>query len=184
MPFTFDLFQDKATKTIAHIAQDLSMVRTGRASIQMLDGVMVEAYGTVMKLNEVANVESPSPQQLTISPWDKSLIAAIEKAIASSGLNLNPVVSGDHLFINIPPLTQERRQEMVKLLNQKIEAGKVMIRALRTDTKKDIEKQEGEAGVSEDDIAADIKQLEEKIKVLLEKIDSMGAAKAKELMTI
>jgi ribosome recycling factor len=183
-PFTFVVFDDKAKKTLAHIAQDLSMIRTGRASVQMLDGVTVEAYGTIMKLNEVANVESPTPQQLTISPWDKSLIAAVEKAIMSGGLNLNPVVSSDHLFINIPPLTQERRLEMVKLLGQKLEAGKVMVRTLRADTKKDIEKQKGEGGVSEDDITAQVKQLEDKTKKLLEDIDLMGKAKEKELMTI
>jgi ribosome recycling factor len=184
MAFDFSEFEDKVSKTIAHVMQELSGLRTGRASSQLLDQVMVEAYGTKMKLNEVANLAVVDAQLLTVTPWDKSLLSAVEKGIQVAGLNLNPVVAGDLIRIVVPALTQERRQEMVKLLHQKLESGRVMLRSVRTDTKKDIEKQKGQPGVSEDDIKAEVDLLEQKTKDALTQIDQLGTAKEKDLLTI
>lgn len=184
MPFSFQEFQQKIDKALDHVTQDLATLRTGRASTQMLDSVVVMAYGAPMKVNEVGNLSTPDPHLLVITPWDKSLLGEIEKAIVVAGLNLSPVVDGGIIRIAIPALTQERRQEMVKLLHQKIETGKVMIRSIRTDTKKDIEKQEGQAGISEDSIAADVELLEKKTKELMDKLDQMAQAKEAELMKV
>lgn len=184
MPFSFQQFQQQVDKALDHVAQDLATLRTGRASTQMLDSVTVLAYGAPMKVNEVANLSTPDPHLLVITPWDKNLLGDIEKAITAAGLNLSPVVDGGIIRIAIPPLTQERRQEMVKLLHQKIESGKVMIRSIRTDTKKDIEKQEGQAGVSEDSIASEIETLEKKTKELMDKLDQMAETKEAELMKV
>lgn len=150
----------------------------------MLDIVNVEAYGTRMKVNELANISVPDPGLLVLTPWDKSLMPTIEKAIASSGLNLHPVVDGSIIRIVVPALTEERRKELVKLLHQKIEGAKVMMRNVRAESKKEIDDQEDEAGISEDMIKADLDTLEKMTKEYMEKIDHLSADKEKELMTV
>lgn len=177
-------FQQKITKSYEHVLQDVRSLRTGRASVQLLDPVRVEAYGTQMSLVEVASVTAPDATLLVVSPWDKSLITSIEKAIASAGLNLNPVVDGQIIRIAVPALTQERRQEMVKLLHQKIESGRVTVRTIRTETKQEIEEQKGGAGVSEDDIKLELDELDKEVKLALTKLDELQAQKEKELLHV
>lgn len=184
MAYQFDSFTTKAEKTLDFIRNDISSLRTGRATVQLLDVVAVEAYGTKMKINELANVSAPDPTMLLVAPWDKSLLQTIEKAIGTSGINLNPVVDGSVIRILVPPLTEERRKEMVKLLHQKIEAGRVMMRNVRAEIKKEIDDQDGEAGVSEDMIKLDLEVLEKKVKEYMDKIDKVAADKEKELMTV
>lgn len=184
MSYSFASFTQHAEKTLDFIRNDISQLRTGRASAQMLDVVSVEAYGTRMKINEVANVSAPDPGMLIVTPWDKSLLTSVEKAIATSGLNLHPVVDGTIIRIVVPPLTEERRKELVKLLHQKIEAARVMMRNVRGDIRKEIDDQEGQPGISEDMIKADLEMLDKKTKEYMEKIDQMSADKEKELMTV
>ena len=112
------------------------------------------------------------------------MITSIEKAIASAGLNLNPVVDGQIIRIAVPALTQERRQEMVKLLHQKIESGRVTVRTIRTETKQEIEEQKGVAGVSEDDIKLELDELDKEVKLALTKLDELQAQKEKELLHV
>ncbi len=176
--------QAQFDKTIAHVETDMASLRTGKASVQLLDPVKVEAYGSMMALNEVASVTAPDANLLLVSPWDKSLIAVVEKAIASSGLNLNPVVDQSVIRIVVPPLTAERRQDMVKLLHQKIESGRVAIRAVRTEARKDIDDLDGQAGVSEDDLKQYQKELDEMTQKSLSKLDDLQTAKEKELLTL
>src|SRR5688572_18881669 len=116
MSYQFPIFTQRADKTLDFIRNDVSSLRTGRASAQLLDVVTVEAYGTKMKVNELANVSVPDPGLLLIAPWDKSLLSAIERAVSVSGINLHPVVDGSIIRIVVPPLTEERRKELVKLL--------------------------------------------------------------------
>lgn len=184
MAYDFTPIQLKLQKSLDHVRSDIAPLRTGRSSVQLLDPVRVEAYGTNMSLNEVASISAPDPQLLIVSPWDKSLLTAIEKAIASAGINLNPIVDGDIIRIVIAPLTEEKRKEYVKLLHQKIEAGRVMVRNIRTDGKKEIEQQEGTAGISEDDVKFELDQLEEEIKSTLSKLDSLAESKERELLQI
>jgi ribosome recycling factor len=184
MPYQFSDFTQKADKTLDFIKTDISTLRTGRASVQLLDVVSVEAYGTRMKINEVANVSAPDPGLLMVTPWDKSLLGEIEKAISTSGINLHPVVDGALIRIVVPPLTEERRKELVKLLYQKMEAGRVMMRNVRAEVKKEIENQEDEDGVSEDTIKLELETLEKKVKEYMAKIDKILADKEKELMTV
>lgn len=182
--FSFSDFQQRADKVIEHIQQDISTLRTGRANTALLDPVMVEAYGAKMRVHELATVSAPDPTLLTVAPWDKSVLEAIEKAIAASGLNLNPVNDGQMIRIAIPPLTEERRKEMVKLLAQKIEAGKVMLRNLRGDVRKDIENLEGEEGVSEDNIKTWLADLDKKVKDIETEIETIKKNKEAELLKI
>jgi len=184
MAYSFSDFHAKAKKTIEHVQRDIGTLRTGRASVQMLDSVRVEAYGTLMQLVEVASVQVSDSSMLVVSPWDKSLLSAVEKGIQSAGINLNPVVVGDIVRISIPPLTEETRKEMVKQLYKKIEAGRVMLRSVRTDCKKDIDDQSGEDGISEDDITRDLKTLDEELKVYMEQLDELLAHKEKDLLTV
>lgn len=184
MPFDFTSFHSDARKAMDHIKNDIGQLRTGRASSQLLDTVGVEAYGTRMKITEVANISVPDSNMLIVTPWDKGLLSAIEKGINAAGLNLNPVVDGQQIRIVVPSLTEERRKEMVKLLSQKLESGRVLLRSVRTDAKKSIDDQKGQPGISEDNISADLVQLDLQLKKYLEELDEMGKHKEQELMTI
>lgn len=184
MSFDFSQFHTKADKAIDHVSTDIGTLRTGKASVQLLDAVQVEAYGTYMKVNELANVSAPDPNLLVVAPWDKSLLGPIEKGIAGAGINLNPVVDGDLIRIMVPSLTEERRKEMVKLLYQKIESGRVLLRSIRTDIKKEIEDQKSQGGVSEDDISHQLEQLEKLTKDYMDKLEKIAEKKEQELMTV
>ena len=175
-------FVRDADRVLEVVQGDMATVKTGRAKPALIEHVMVEVYGTHMKLLELANISAPDPTLLVVNPWDKSNLSAIEKAIASAGLNVNPVVEGDHLRIVIPALTQERRQEMVKLVKQKLESGKQMLRDVRQKYKKAIDDQKGKPGVSEDDIAVDLKTLQDKVELHTGKLESMAQEKEKELL--
>lgn len=184
MSFDFSDFHQQAQKALDHLTHDVGQLRTGKASAQVLDSVQVEAYGTRMKVAEVANIAVPDPNMILVSPWDKGLLSAIEKGINSAGLNLNAVVDSQVIRIVVPSLTEERRKEMVKLLHQKLEGGRVMFRSVRTDTKKDIDQQAGQPGISEDMIESDLKQLDILIKEYVVKLEELGQRKEVELMTI
>lgn len=178
------LSKDKFEKALEHFKQEISTLRTGRANSQILDNVRVSAYGAMMTINEVASVTAPDPQLVIVKPWDKSLMAEIEKGIQSAQLNLNPVVDGDIIRIVVPPLTLERRQQLIKILYQKAEEAKVMIRNIRAEMRREIEKQEGNSGVSEDDIKATEADLDTLAKEYVEEIDEQLSHKEKELSSI
>ncbi len=185
MSFEFRTFHAEATKAMEHFRQSVGLLRTGRASADMLDTVMVEAYGSRMRLVEVASISVPDATLIVVTPWDKSLLKAVETAIATShDLELNPVVDGQIIRIPVAPLTEERRKEMVKLLHKRAEESRVLLRSVRTSTKKEIEAREGGDGVSEDDIRADVDQLEVEVKKYMDQLDVIVAQKEKELMTI
>ncbi len=182
--FDFKQFHELAKKTLSHIETDLASLRTGGASPQLLDGVKVEAYGTIMKITELAAITVSDPTLLIVSPWDTSVVGAIEKGIQQAGINLNPVVDGKIIRIAVPPLTEESRKNLVKTLQQKVEDGKVMLRTLRTETKKEIEKQEGNPGISEDNIKSDLDKLEEEVKKLMIQVETWQKNKQEQLMKV
>ncbi len=184
MSITRQQYEEKFIKAQDHFSHEISSIRTGRASAQMLDSVTVEAYGAKMKLNEVASVNVPDPSLIVIAPWDKALLGPIEKGIQQAQLNLNPIIDSQIIRVPVPPLTAERRQELVKQLYQKAESVRVMVRTARNDIKKDIEKQENQPGISEDDITAEVKTLDEVTKEYIEHIDTMAKNKEQELTTI
>ena len=166
------------------VKKDLATVRTGRAKPSLVEDVRVEAYGSVMTVKELATISAPDTSLILISPWDKSLVSAISSGIQKSGLNIQPIVDGETVKISIPPLTQERREELVKLVHQKLEAGKVLMRTVRSEVKAEIEAQEGGAGVSEDNINYWITDMQKQVDEATKKIDELGAEKEKELMTL
>ena len=183
--FDFSDFTTRMNKILELVGDELKLIRTGRAKPDMVDHIQVEAYeGQMMRLQEIASISAPDAQLLTITPWDKSTLPAIEKAIATSNLNLSPVVDGDMIRIAVPSLTEDRRKEMVKLVNQKIESGKNMMRDARVSTKKAIEKMKDQDGVSEDDIKAWVDDMQGQFNDFQSQLEDMGKGKADELMTL
>ncbi len=179
-----DACREEMSAVIEVVGEDLSTIKTGRARPDFIAQVQVESYGTRMPLIELANITTPDPQLLVVTPWDESVIENIEKAIASSDLNLSPVVDGNIIRIAIPALTEERREEMVKLVKQKLESGRVLLRQARQETKRNIEGMKGESGVSEDDIHLLLGELDKLMEEYSKKIERLGEVKEEELRTI
>ena len=179
-----DQLEERLNKVVEVVEGDLATVRTGRAKPDLISGLSVLAYGQRMKLFELATVSAPDTGLLVISPWDKSVIADIEKAIMASDLQLSPNVSGDVIKIAIPSLTEERRLDFVKLVHQKIESGKVMVRQVRQEIKEKIDDLKGSSGISEDDTDRMLEQLQRKIDEFGLKIEALGKDKEAEIMAV
>lgn len=182
--YSFSKFKSKLDKIIEHTKSELSTLRTGKASVSILDPVKVEVYGTHMAVSELANISTPDNNLIVIDPWDKNVLEEIERAINKAGLNLNPVVDKQIIRIVIPPLTEERRKEFVKQLHQKVESARVMMRTARSDEKNEIEDQEGQSGISEDDIHRDLDELEKIMDEYEKKLLDISKSKEEELLSI
>ena len=167
------------------VKQDLMNIQTGRAKPALVESVQVEAYeGSYMEVKELASITAPDSQSILIKPWDPSVVSAIEKGILKSDLPLQPVVDGDQVRINIPALTEERRQDLVKVIKQKVEAGKAMIRQVRLEMKKEIDRLKDDDGVSEDDVHNMYDQLQEQVDEFNKKLEEMEEVKEKELLSL
>ena len=178
------IYTAKLDKVLQHLTDDLKSVKTGRAKPSLVENISVEAYESQMTLKELASISAPDARQIVISPWDKTITKEIAKAINSTDLNLNAVVDSDLVRINIPQLTTETREELVKLVKQKVESVKIMIRQVRAEAKKEIEGQKDRGGVSEDEIKRQIEELQKTIDEHEELVEDFGKTKEKELMTI
>jgi len=168
-------------KLLDVFASDLSTIRTGRARPSLVENIEVEAYGGKMKLLELYSISAPDTSSIVIKPWDKSVIKDIEKAITISDLHIQPVVDGDQIRLSIPPLTGERRQELIKLVSQKKNATLEMLRDIRIKYKKQIDNQKGQPGISEDAIKKDLEDMQKMTEDFTGHIEEMGKAKEKEL---
>lgn len=168
-------------KTVEAVKREFATVRTGKATTALLDLVRVEAYGNEMPLTQVASVAAPEPKLLTIQPWDKTLLKAIEKAILASDLGLTPSNDGNIIRIPLPPLTEERRKELVKVIHKLAEEGRVAIRHARTETMNKIKKTDH---VSEDDKKHAEKDLQKVHDEHLKLVDAAVKAKEAEIMEV
>lgn len=180
--------QLKDTKThmdraIEFIDSELTKIRAGKASPSMLDSVTVDYYGTPTPLNQVGTVNTPDARTLVIQPWEKSLLGPIEKAIIESNLSLNPQNDGQIIRINVPPLTEERRKDLVKKVKAEAEGGKVTIRNIRKDANEKIKKLKTE-GVSEDDIKVGEGDVQKLTDSYIIKVDQLSELKEKDIMTV
>lgn len=171
-------------EVIVLIADDLKAVKTGRARPSLIEDIKVEAYESTMLLKELAAISTPDSHSLVVSPWDKSIIKNIEKAIAVSDLHLTPIVDNDIIRIQIPALTEETRKDLVKLVYQKLESGRKFLRQVRNDIKGEIESMKGKPGISEDAIHKGIEDLQKLVDDFMTKIENLGKLKEQELMTI
>ena len=177
-------YDERMQKTIEVVKSNFAAVRAGRANAGVLDRIMVEYYGAPTPLNQVANIGSPDPRTLTIQPYDMSLLKAIEKAIQTSDLGINPQNDGRVIRLAFPQLTEERRKELTKQVRKYGEEGKVALRNIRRDAMDDIKKKTKKSELTEDDQ----KKLEKELQDLTDKrckdIDDLTAKKEKELMAV
>ena len=168
-------------KVLEHVNQELGALRTGRASPALAENIPVEAYGTTQPIKALGSMSTPDARTLVIEPWDTSVVKAIEAAIVASGIGISPVVDGKVIRLIMPMMTEENRQKMVKLMNEKLEDARVQLRKVREEAKKKIEKQ---TGIGQDDIRRELEQLDKLVKDYVAKIDDMGEKKEKEIMTV
>ena len=177
------VYEDKMKKTMASLESDLATIRAGRANPNVLNKIMVDYYGTTTPIQQVGNVSVPEPRMILIQPWEKSMVKAIEKAIQTSELGINPTNDGSAIRLVFPELTEERRKELVKDVKKKGEGAKVAIRNIRRDGNDALKKLKG-SEVSEDEIKDMEEELQKVTDKFVKKVDEAVEAKSKEVMTV
>ena len=182
--FIYDETEEHMQKSIAHLEHELKSIRAGKASPNMLVSVMVDYYGTPTPLSQVANVSARDAQTLTIQPWEKKMLPVIERAIINSNLGFAPNNNGEVVIINIPPLTEERRKNLVKQAKEEAEVAKVSIRNIRKDANNDIKKLEKDKEISEDESKAGHDKIQKLTDKYIEKVEKLLEKKEKDIMTV
>jgi ribosome recycling factor len=175
---------EKMDKAIAVLKDELSGVRTGRATPALLQRVVVDYYGTPVPIQQLASFSVPEPRTLVLSPFDRNAIASMEKAIMTSDLGITPGNDGTVIRLSFPPLTEERRKELIKLVHHRGEEGRVAVRNIRRHSKEELEKLEREGGISEDDLVRSEKELQKLTDKHISDIDEVVAHKDAELKEI
>lgn len=183
-PFDMDDLQKRMKGAVAQLKHEFAGLRTGRASVSLLEPVHVDAYGSAMPLTQVGTVNAPEPRMLTVQVWDRGLVTAVDKAIRSSGLGLNPQVDGQLLRIPIPPLTEDRRKELSKIGSKYAEAARVAVRNIRRDGMEHLKKLEKEHQMSEDEHKKQHDLVQKATDQHIKEIDDSLAAKEKEIMQV
>ena len=171
-------------KAIDSFKRDLQKIRTGRANASMLDGIKVDYYGTPTPVNQVATVQVVDARLITVKPWEKNMIAVIDKAIRASDLGLNPVPDSDLVRVPIPPLTQERRRDLAKAVKKQTEDARVAVRAARRDAMDLVKEAEKDGEISEDEKKNGEKKIQELTDKYVATVDEVAAAKEKEIMEL
>jgi ribosome recycling factor len=184
MKDTFTQIKTKMDKAVEAFRQDLAGMRTGRASVHMLDSVQVDAYGTRMPLNQVGTVHAPEAQMLTVTPYDPSQLGAIEKAIRSADLGLNPMNDGKMIRVPVPALTEERRKDMVKHLHKVLEEHRTAIRNVRRDGNEMIKKLAKDKKVTEDEERRAMEEVQKLTDDEIKRMEELSKAKEKEIMQV
>ena len=178
---TYDV---KMGKTIESVKGDFASVRAGRANAGVLDRIQVEYYGTPTPIQQVASISTPDPRTLQIQPWDGSILKAIEKAIQTSDLGINPQNDGKIIRLAFPQLTEERRKELVKQIAKYAEGGKVAVRNIRRDAVEDFKAQKKASEITEDDMKIAEKEIQKLTDDMCKEIDELLAKKEKELLAV
>jgi len=176
--------QDRMDKALESLARDYRKLRTGRASVSLVDSIRIDYYGTSTPLNQLATLTIPDPRTIMIQPWDTSVIGEVEKAILKSDLGLTPMNDGKVIRINIPPLTTERRRELVKVVKKMAEETKVAVRNIRRDANDMIKDLKKEKEISEDDQFRAQEETQRITHDLIKRIDAVYSAKEKEILEI
>lgn len=176
--------QERMDKTLETLERDYRRLRTGRASVSLVDGIRVDYYGTPTPLNQLATLTIPDPRTIMIQPWDTSVIGEVEKAILKSELGLTPMNDGKVIRINIPPLTTERRRELVKIVKKMSEEAKVAVRNIRRDANEMIKDLKKEKEISEDDQFRAQEETQKITDELIKRIDTAYTVKEREILEI
>jgi ribosome recycling factor len=175
---------DKMEKAVVHLKDDLAGIRTGRATPALVNRITVDYYGTAVPLNQLASMGVPEPRLLTIQPFDRNALASIEKAIMSSDLGITPSNDGAIIRLAFPPLTEERRRELVKSVHHRAEEGRVAVRNVRRHHKDELEKLQRDGGISEDDLRGAEKELQKLTDRFIAEVDEIQRHKESELMEV
>ncbi|KPK44795.1 MAG: ribosome recycling factor [Nitrospira bacterium SM23_35] len=175
---------DRMSRTIDVLKKDFASIRTGRASLALLDGLMVNYYETPTSLQQLASLSIPESRQMAIQPWDQKVIPEVEKAILKSDLGLTPMNDGKIIRINIPPLTEERRKQLVKTVRKKAEEAKVSIRNIRRDVNEELKRLEKEKHISEDIVKKSQDEIQKLTDSFIAKVDDVLTNKEKEIMEV
>lgn len=176
--------EEKMEKTEHVVVNEFAGVRTGKASASLVENILVEVYGSNMRIRELAGITTPEPRTLSIQPWDANSLHPIEKAIQKSNLGLTPAIQGKNIRLFFPELSQERRQEFVKIVKKFAEDGRVAIRHVRRDAMEQIKKHAHDSGTTEDDVKQAEKDLQKLTDDYIAKIDAHVVTKEKEIMTV
>jgi len=179
----YEMTREKMDKALEHLETELSRIRAGKANIHILDGIMVDYYGAMTPLNQVSNISTPDAKTIAIQPWEKKMIDPIEKAIQQANIGINPINNGELIRLIIPPLTEERRGELVKQVKNEGENARVSIRNSRREAN-DEYKQMQKSGLSEDDAKRAEENIQELTNEFSEKIEKIVEAKEEDIMTI
>jgi ribosome recycling factor len=180
----FEDLKERMGKSIETLKREYSRLRTGRASISLLDGIRVSYYDTPTPLNQMASLAVPEPRLIVIQPWDKTAIEDIEKAILKSELGLTPINDGKVIRISIPPLTEERRKELVKVARKMSEENKVAIRNIRRDANEMLKDLKKESEITEDDLYRSQEEVQKTTDQFISQVDELCEAKEKEILEI
>lgn len=175
---------DRMKKAVEVVREELIRIRTGKATTALLDTVKVDYYGTMVPLKQVANVSTPDVHTVSVQPWEKAMLAPVEKAVLNANLGLNPVNDGNVVRVPIPPLNEERRRELVKLVKKFTEEGKVAIRNVRRDAIEHLKKAEKEEHMSEDERKRSEQETQKMTDKHIKEIDDLLALKEKEIMEV
>lgn len=175
---------ERYSKTVDALQSDLMTLRTGRASPALVERLQVEYYGTMSPLNQLASISIPEPRLIAIRPWDASSLSAIEKAILTSELGLTPQNDGKLIRLTIPRLTEDRRRELVKIVQRRIEEGKIALRNIRRDAIEDLRQFEKEKLITEDELHKGREQVQERTDEFAAKMDELGKRKEEEILEV
>ncbi|MHC8948055.1 ribosome recycling factor [Sphingobacterium hungaricum] len=175
--------KESMSKAVVHTESELTKIRAGKASPGMLDGIFVDYYGSQTPLAQVSNINTPDARTIVIQPWEKTIFGAIEKAIIDSNIGLNPQNDGSVIRLVIPPLTEERRRDLVKKAKEETEKGRIAIRNIRKDTNESIKKLKND-GASEDEIKVGEAEVQKLTDTYIAKVDHLSELKEKDIMTV
>jgi ribosome recycling factor len=181
---TLTATEHKMIRAVEVLERDLQGIRTGRASTSIVEHLMVDAYGSPMALNQLAGISVPEAHQIVISPWDRGTLQAIEKAILKSDIGLVPNVDGNVIRLNIPPLTEERRKDLVKQMHKRMEEARIEIRNLRRDAADQFKKDEHDGSLGTDDARRELEHLQRITDKHVTDVDRVGAVKEQEILEV
>ncbi|MFM8821501.1 MAG: ribosome recycling factor [Phenylobacterium sp.] len=177
-------YRDRMDKSVVALKEEFASLRTGRASANLLDQIMVEAYGATTLLNQVAAVTVPEPRSISVNVWDRGVVVSVEKAIRASGLGLNPVVEGQTLRIPIPPLTEERRRDLAKIAAKYAEQQRVAIRNVRREANDELKKAEKDSVISQDEQKRMESEVQKMTDEAVKRVDEALKTKEQEIMQV
>ena len=181
---TISELRAKLDKSVDHLRDELSQVRTGRATPTLIENIPVEAYGAKMTVKELGSINVADAQNLIVSVWDKGLLSAVASAIRESELKVDPVVDGNMVRVPVPTLTEERRREFVKIVSSRVEEAKNSIRNIRQDAMKDIDKEFADKSIGEDEKFSRKEEVEDVVKEYISEVEELGENKKTDLLTV